>query len=236
MRFRRRSTSTSPVIEAHGAPTVQAALKAALRDVVGPAAREHGFKGSVPNWRRNTDLGDWAIVNVQTSQYSSRESLRCVVNLSLAPQPWLAWTEARQGPLPKSLGESYGLYRERLHPSGSPAGVYAWWEVNDPDDAPDVAADIQCQLEQVGWPTLERLLDRTAMVEQVRAGDLGFAKREFHGVFFARAEAVLLSDYGPSAELDEQLSYALEHVIDSQRAHAMEFDDWVRKRAASASS
>ena len=216
--------------------TVQAALKAALRDVVGPAARAHGFKGSAPNWRRGNDLGDWAIVNVQSSRYSTRESLRCVINLSLAPEPWLAWTAEQRGPLPKTLSESYGLYRKRLLPTGTPVDVDGWWEVNEPDEAPGVAADMVRQLDEAGWPTLERLLDRDAMVDQVRAGDLGFIKREFHAELFAHAQAMLLADRGPSAELDEQLAYALDHAHGAQREGAREFDAWVRERARTAGS
>ena len=68
----------------------------------------------------------------------------------------------------------------------------------------------------------------------MREGDLGFIKREFHPVLFADAQALLLSDRGPSAELDEQLAYGLEHVTDTQREDALEFEAWVRARAASA--
>ena len=216
--------------------TVQAALKAALREVVGPSARVHGFKGSAPNWRKVNERGDWAIVNVQSSRYSTGASLRCVVNLSLAPEPWLAWTAARRGPLPKTLSESYGLYRKRLLPTGTPPRVDGWWEVHHPADAPDVATDIVRRLDEAGWPILERLLDRDALVDQVRAGDLGFLRREHHDVLFARAQTLLLSDDGPSTELDEQLGYALGHVLPAQSAEAEEFDAWVRRRAASAGS
>ena len=211
--------------------TVQAALKAALRDVVGPAARAHGFKGSAPNWRRSNDLGDWAIVNVQSSKYSTRESLRCVINLSVAPEPWLAWTATQRGSLPRSPSEAAGLYRKRLLPTGTPEDVDGWWEVNAPDEAPAVATDMVRRLDGAGWPTLERLLDRDAMLDQVRAGDLGFIKREFHPVLFAHAQAMLLSDEGPSAELNEQLAYALDHAHGAQREGVREFVAWVRERS-----
>lgn len=229
MRFRRPRTSAGG-----DTVTVQVALRSALRDVIGPAARAHGFQGSAPNWRKVSDRGDWAIVNVQSSRYSSAESLRCVVNLSLAPEPWLAWTVATRGPLPKQLPESYGMYRKRLLPTVTPSGVDGWWEVNHPDEAPGVVADIARQLGETGWPTLERLLDRQSMLDQVRAGDLGFVQREHHGVLVAWAHALLVSDHGPSDELDEQLAYALQHTTDSQREDDLRFDAWVRRRAESA--
>jgi hypothetical protein len=220
----------SPMGSADG-DTVQAALRAALRDVVGPSARAHGFTGSAPNWRTSNALGDWAVVNVQSSAYNTRQSLRCVVNLSLAPDPFIAWT-ARGHARPKVPGEGYGLFRQRLHPAGTPAGVDGWWQVNHPDEAAVAAADIRTQLEVDGWPVLRRLLDRDQLMAQVRAGDLGHMKRKPVDVFFARAAALLLSDAGPSAELDEQLAHALEHTPDKHREHAESFDAWVRRRAA----
>ncbi|MBK9725395.1 MAG: DUF4304 domain-containing protein [Actinomycetales bacterium] len=61
--------------------TAQDALKAALRDVLGPAARDRGYKGSAPTWRKSSAAGDWAVVNVQSSMFSSARELRCVVTL-----------------------------------------------------------------------------------------------------------------------------------------------------------
>jgi hypothetical protein len=47
-------------------------------------------------------LGDWAVVNVQSSAYSTSESLRCAINLAVAPTPWLAWQPQSLGSLPKA--------------------------------------------------------------------------------------------------------------------------------------
>ena len=111
--------------------TAQAALRAALRDVVAPAARAEGFKGSAPTWRMTNALGDWAVVNVQSSSYSTSESLRCVINLAVAPAPWLAWQQQSLGSLPKAVNESLGLYRHRLHPTGTPPGTDGWWAISE---------------------------------------------------------------------------------------------------------
>jgi len=51
--------------------TAQEVLKSALRDIVSPAARAAGFKGAGATWRRTNELGDWAIVNVQSSSFSN---------------------------------------------------------------------------------------------------------------------------------------------------------------------
>ena len=74
----------------------------------------------------------------------------------------------------------------------------------------------------------------TAMMARLQDGDLGMINGSNFGVFFARAEALLLMDAGPSDELEARLDYALSNVIPRQRDHAMRFDTWVRSQAARA--
>lgn len=213
--------------------TAQHALKAALRDQLEPAARGHGFRGSPPNWRKSSTVGDWAVVNVQSSSFSSSEHLRCVVNLAFAPEPWLRWEAVNLGAaMPKSVTESLGLYRERLHPEETPEGTDGWWDVFDEESALWAVADMNAQLDRAGWPVLERMFARDAMMARLRGGDLGMMKRSNSPVYFARAEALLLMDAGPSDALESQLAHALSNVIPSHREHAERFDGWVRAEAA----
>lgn len=131
--------------------TAQAALKNALREVLAPAARMNGYKGSAPTWRKSSATGDWAVVNVQSSSWSTAGSLRCVVNLAFAPEPWLRWERESLGSgMPKTVTESLGLYRERLHPGGTPSGTDGWWEVSDDRSARLAVADMVVQLERSG--------------------------------------------------------------------------------------
>ncbi|MGC5021267.1 DUF4304 domain-containing protein [Micromonospora sp. DT47] len=212
--------------------TTQAALRAALRDVVSPAARAEGFKGSAPTWRMTNALGDWAVVNVQSSAYSTSESLRCVINLAVAPAPWLAWQQQSLGSLPKAITESLGLYRHRLHPTGTPPGTDGWWEVGGDRDASAAATDMTEQLAIHGWPTLKRLMDREALLDQIRCGDLGYMKARNFGAFFARAEALMLAENGSSPRLEELMSFGTANVIPAQHDNAVRFAEWVRNRAA----
>ncbi len=129
---------------------------------------------------------------MQSSSWSTAQSLRCVINLAVAPAPWLDWIRERRGPLPKQVTESLGLYRDRLHPVGTPAGADGWWQVSSDSDARTAAADMVTQLADHGWPLLTRLLNRHELLDSIRSGDLGHMKGE-HDVFFARAEAVLIS-------------------------------------------
>ncbi len=59
-------------------------------------------------------------------------------------------------------------------------------------------------------------------------------RRSNFEVFFARAEALLLMDAGPSDALDSRLDFALSNVMPTQRDHAERFDAWVRAQAAKA--
>nr|WP_301114678.1 DUF4304 domain-containing protein [Microbacterium sp.] len=199
----------------------------------GPSARTHGFKGSAPTWRKSNANGDWAIVNVQSSSWSTSERLRCVINISAAPEPWLRWERRRLGSrVPKLPSESAGLFRDRVHPAGTPPGVDGWWEVGAAPSAGLAVTDMIVQMDRAGWEVLDRLLTREGMLEAVRTGDLGLMKREHHAVFFSRAEALLLMDSGPSDELEHCLTTALNGVIPSQETNAQEFDRWVRCQAA----
>jgi hypothetical protein len=215
--------------------TAQEALKAELRALLGPEARSHGYKGSAPTWRKSSAAEDWAVVNIQSSPWSTAQSLRCVINLAFAPEPWLRWErEYLAAAMPRSVTESLGLYRHRLHPEGTPEGVDGWWEVGAADSARAAVADMNRQLDRGGWPVLESMFTRQAMLARVRGGDLGKLKRPSYDVIFARAEALLLMDDGPSDALESQLRYALDNVMPTQREHAERFDNWVRAQAEKA--
>lgn len=215
--------------------TAQEALNVALRDVLGPRARGHCLKGTAPTWRKSTSSGDWAVVNVQSSSFSSAEHLKCVINLAVAPEPWLRWIRVKLGAaMPKSVTESLGLYRERLHPSGTKPGLDAWWEISDAASARSAVEDMVVQLDAAGWPIVDRLLKRENMLDQIRTGVLGHLRKPNAGVLFARAEALLLMDGGSSPELNERLHFALENCTPQQRDNALEFDFWVREQAKQA--
>jgi hypothetical protein len=163
-----------------------------------------GIQGIGSNVRSATSRGDWALVNVQSSSWNTAQCVRCVINLAVAPAPWLDWMRESLGSLPKSVRESLGLYRDRLHSADTPAGVDGWWQISSQSAARTAAADMVVQLAEHGWPTLTRLLGRQALIGSIRSGNLGHTKGE-HEVFFARAEAVLIAEDGSSARLDELL-------------------------------
>jgi len=82
---------------------------------------------------------------------------------------WLSWEAKTRGAgMPKSVAESLGVYRERLHPQGSPVGIDGWWDVSDEESARAPVADTNAQLDRAGWPVLERMFSRDAMMAHLR--------------------------------------------------------------------
>lgn len=207
--------------------TVKESLRAALRAHLGPSARAAGFKGSAPTWRRVIDAADVALVNIQMSSWGDRDHASCYINLSVAPAPWLE-SSGRRRPLPKLLSESYGLYRERLGTR---------WDIPSPASAESAVLDMVASLDRDGWPRLNALLHRQKFLTQLRNDGLGEIKQE-NGfeAYFARAEAVLLSDEGPSLKLDALLDRMTADLDPKIRESWQADAEWIRARALSGPS
>lgn len=147
----------------------------------------------------------------------------------------LRWQREQLGEgMPKSVPESLGLYRERLHPTGTPPGMDRWWEVKDSRCALTVATDMCVQLEAAGWPVLDRMLNPGGMPAQIREGLLGSRRRKDFEVLFARAEALLLMDRGLTDELERSLRNARKDCPPARKADTRRFDEWVRQQALTA--
>jgi len=212
------------------------ALKSVLRDVVGPYLRSEGFKGSGTTWTLTAPNGDRGVVNVQSSQFSSKSEVRCIVNVAVLPEPWWAWQAFHHGAaMPKSPREYHGLWRQRLQPStgGQPRGSEEWWSVRDEATARTAAEDMVLQLRTDAVPLLRRLLDRDAILAAVRAGDLGFITVQSSPAYFDRALAVLLADEGQSAELDALLTRLAAEQDENLKAFNESFVPWLTARATS---
>lgn len=202
-----------------------------LRDIIAPALRQYGYKGSAPTWRYVNEAGDVAVINVQSSPYSSSGRLKCAVNLAVAPAPWLDWMRHSLGAAaPKAVSESLGLFRQRLVPAAVTSGSDWWWEITSIRSAEDFAAEMVEALEAVALPLIDRWLDRGERMELLQQGDLGFMQRDPLGPYLARARAVLLASEGPSPELD-----ALVEIGNSNKhwpeTSARAFTSWIRSHS-----
>lgn len=215
--------------------SAQSALKSALKKIVGPVVQDAGYKGSGNTWRRVNERGDWAIMNVQSSSWSTSEELRCIVNISVAPQPWLAWTSHLSGQeMPTAPREASGLYRNRIHPTGSPSHEDIWWTIRNESDAEAVAADMVERITVEALPILANLLDRSNLVESLRKKDLGMIHGANWDLYFMQAEAILRADDGMSSQLENILKNIDQQSGSKLRGNVASLAGWVRSRAADA--
>jgi hypothetical protein len=197
-----------------------------LRDRVGPALRTAGFKGSAPTWTLTNSAGDRAIVNVQSSDASTRHDVRLTVNSAVVPLVWWRWT-CHQGGMSESRApkEYDGLWRDRLNARRQQAaGRPDWWSVTDTASARRAADDVVEQLQGGVIAELERLLRPRAMIEAAKMGRMGYATFHTRG-----ALAVLLTENGPSDELRDLLA-ELETLEDARlRAVFWPMAQWCRE-------
>jgi hypothetical protein len=197
-----------------------------LLDRVGPALRSAGFKGSAPTWTLTNAAGDRAIVNVQSSDASTRHEVRFTVNTAVVPLVWWRWTRHQAGGSGSSLPKEHdGLWRDRLRARRQQAaGRLDWWSVSDAASAWRAADDVVGQLLGGVIAELERLLQPGAMIEAAKTGRMGYTTYDTRG-----ALAVLLTDSGPSDELRNLLA-ELETLEDARlRAVFWPMVQWCRE-------
>lgn len=194
-----------------------ALVKRAIAGSVAPILRTRGFRGSWPTWTLTNDLGDVALVNVQSGGWrNSADSAVFYVNVAVVPRPWREWEMACWGgPRRTSLNEADGLYRDKL------GGGTGSWTVTDEASARLAAVDVADRLLLSGLPAIESLLKRSALLEALRYGRVGM----FENVWSICdvGLAVLLAEEGPGDELTRVMASLLE-----QPSHT---ETWPEQRA-----
>jgi hypothetical protein len=210
-------------IRDNGRVSLQESLSSELRDVVGPFLRTQGFKGSGRTWRLWLDNGDCAVVNVQSSQFSSATELKFVVNLGYVVPALLEWREVNRGrPIPnsKSIKDSDGIWQARLH-----AARGGWWSIHSPAEAHSAAEEVVELLSTKGIPTLRSLRNRKTLLEALTTH-----KTEGYGYvgFSIWDVPIVLTDQGMSSELDALLNDFREEGNPDRTA---QFIHWARARA-----
>ncbi|ONI81962.1 hypothetical protein ALI22I_37925 [Saccharothrix sp. ALI-22-I] len=184
------------------------AYKVMLRDHLRPVLKAGGFRGSTTTWRRESERGDWAIVNLQRSRLAGRDGVWFTINLAVVARPWWEWINEYYRQRPALPSAASGYWRTRLDaPDDLSAGYRDWWAVHDTDSAHACGRDAAEQLARIGIPQVLSRLPRGAQLASARAG-------RFQGVprlWDQRVPlAILLADDGPNPELD-RLVAALEH-------------------------
>lgn len=153
-------------------------LRGALRDVLGPSVRAHGYRGTSPTWWKRNALGDFAVITVQASAFNSANDGRCIVNLGAAPRRWIegAGTAPRlvsAGQIAPKAHEC--LWNLRLHAQSSTAPESeVWWSYRDEASALQVADSIVEALETTWYDVLDDLLTPDGIRRRAHDGDPGF--------------------------------------------------------------
>jgi hypothetical protein len=169
-----------------------------LRDQVGPSLRRCGLAGSGGQWTlRDPASGDVGIVEAQGSKWNSADEVTFFVNLAVVPLPWWRYMVDLYGHSGKPK-EYHGVWRDRLErPGPEPVGRDEW-RFTDAASAHAVGTQVADLLTTTGVPLLRRYMNRSAALEYLRTRD---PSRLTGG----EPLAVVLSDAGPSAELDSVL-------------------------------
>ncbi len=161
--------------------------------------------------------------------------MQCYINLAVAPAPWIDWSYARSsGAMPKSIGQHLGLFRRRMHPQSGVTLQNGYWEFSKPRHATRIVKDMAERLRADGWPLLDRLLDRDALLAELRAEALAQNDAPWFIGRHAMAEAILICDDGPSDALDDALARHRSMSTPRTMAHTERLEAWVRARAAAA--
>jgi hypothetical protein len=202
---------------------LQAVLGTALVTELGSSAKAQGFRRARRVWRKSNEHGDWAAFDVQSSQWNTGGSIDCVVNVGAAPAPWLDFQTEAHGLATRNFGPADGLFQSRLGPRDAGTDD-SWWRIETEAEARSVAQEIAERMTSEGFPLIDELLDRTQMLERVRAGEMGFAADP--NPYWL---AVVLADNGPSRELDQALQQATHNLDPEERA---ELRSWCSDRSA----
>ncbi|MEU4712885.1 DUF4304 domain-containing protein [Micromonospora purpureochromogenes] len=144
--------------------TAQDAYHSVLRDVVAPALREMGFKGSGKLYRLD-DEKCWVRLGFQSSVSNSAARVKFTVNLLVADKD--AWTGSRDEkhylPEVPSPNISYGqpFWWERIG-ALMPSGRDHWWTITDPLVASNVALEVVAAVRKFALPALIAQRDATS--------------------------------------------------------------------------
>lgn len=206
-------------------------LRAALHETAAPILENAGFSGTRTTWSRLNDAGDTASVNVKIAATGVPGGLRCSVNLSVTPAPWVSWLTHFWDERTGNVSEAYALFSDRLVPALPSQGGGAGWVIENPSDARAAVQDMARQLSSGPIQNLIRLLDRNHLLQAARTMSLGQVDGPSGVVYCKRSEAVLLAEEGHSVELERILGQLSQSAEGRARESHEKFANWARSRA-----
>jgi len=147
-------------------------------------------------FRKVSPDGDVLIIELQTSDASTKSERLFFINVALTLAPCWEFDRQRYGLAESALPTSmYGMWRHRIGFTGFSGSDR--WRITDDASSAAVWAEVRRRLEET-LPELLQLLDRNRLRELAE-------RKEFIGYASWLVLAWLLAEEGPSAELEDLL-------------------------------
>jgi hypothetical protein len=178
-------------------------LTAALGRTIGTVLTEQGFESDGLVWWLRSELGDFAVVDVQASR-SLPGTENCFVNVASVPGPlfdWLRWLDPDDyGDVPDA---SSGVLHERVQPPG-----VGWLSLTSPAAQADVGAWVAAELTDQVLPRLLRRFDRAVLLAELDRQPASGHSVMLRAAFRAEAGDMAGADeaFGPADEDDENMA------------------------------
>ena len=220
-------------------------LDVMLRQYVAPVLKEAGYGKAGRTYRLAADNGDYALFNAYTTENVAPTMLGFGARFVLAPRSIVAWHRRDSAdPFAKPAGMENALVMVELIAPDEQSFPMPYeqmfgnnWRFDLADDGRACGEALRADLVEV-IPLIDRLLDRTALLEEIRHPSLRSIPQPdldtpYPGVWTvvnihprASAEILLLLEDGPIQEVERLLPAS------ERDSPSGQFGDWVREQLA----
>ena len=198
-------------------------LTTAFARIIGKALIAEGFhEADGMRWWLRSELGDFAVVDVQTSRALPGLE-NCFVNVAIVPGPrydWLKWLDLSwdSGEAPRTV---HGAWRDRVDQPGRP-----WLTLTDKASVAELGAWMVDQLQDRVVPGLRRLLDRDGLVAELAKRTATREAAVYRAAFLAEAgdAAAAENELGPDENDDESMAHYRTWLREYAAAHGRSDD------------
>lgn len=204
--------------ETRATTTAIAVFRDMLKSQFGPMLRECGFRGSAPTWHIKSTNGDYGSVNFQSSSATNHQGVLFYINLGYTPQAWFDFQSMTTGLKPK---RGYEFLSDRVYTDDEPRALEnQCWRITDQESGIQTARRVIDRLKHVGIPQITRWLDPANRFEQLTTFNSDLAR------------VLILSDYGPSSELDDAIQALQTGPLSDRYPLVDNAVRWVQERTA----
>jgi hypothetical protein len=181
-------------------------LTAAFARVIGEMLTAEGFhEADGMRWWLRSDLGDFAVIDVQTSKALPGLE-NCFVNMAAVPGPrydFLRWLDPSwdYGEAP---GTVHGVWRDRVERPG----INPWLTLTDKASAAELGGWVVSQLRERFLPRLRNFFDRDVLLAELAKRTASREAAVYRASFLAEAGDAVAADaaLGPAEDDDESMA------------------------------